>query len=505
MDISKLSDEELQKIANKSSTPRGLEQMSDEELQQIANKNSFNVPAAATGALDSISFGYLPQIIAGGKKVGGLITGEPVDYTAERDSAADTLKAIREDSPNSYLTGQVGGGLVSAVPAGLVGAGAKAATAGARIGQAALSGARAGAAYGLLSNPGETKGKISPLQLKERIEAGGYGAAGGGLLGGAGGVIAEVPGALKSAAEGLAINVFKPGKKEAKLLGRDGLKEAGRVAIRQKVISSDPHKTLENVTQRREQVGQAIAEEIGRVSKYGPAKLSRSEIAENVLKNMSPEAGIPGAAEESRALKKLVDEFMSGDEFMDLGKAQKIKSALQKKAGFNKNTALQELTPAEKVNRELYFEMNKAVDNAADVAMESAGTGGGAKRMQTLRNQYKNLSRLETMAADRSASLTANRQTSLTDYMTALGGGAMAFAHNPQAMAQNLVLALGAGATNKLLRTYGRGAGIKGLDALATALEKGQSLTPHKETLAALTATLKAAYDREQRANKDGK
>lgn len=172
--------------------------------------------AAVSKAIDSA--GLMKDVVA--DKV-GMDDLASVDYHLRKQGFKipdDTYLQIRDANINRMLEeekahpeltskAEVAGNVVGA---SMLGAGApiKGATLAARLGQAALAGARGGAIYGAIQNPGDIEGKISPLQLKERVENAGEGMAGGAAVGpvfhGAIEGLQTIPGAAKATAKKVA-------------------------------------------------------------------------------------------------------------------------------------------------------------------------------------------------------------------------------------------------------------------------------------------------------------
>jgi len=187
-DIQSLSDEELLALR-----PRGIAELTDDEL--VAASRGVSVPvstmerkaditpsigrgaSAATGFGDIVAFGGLDEATgftnAAIRKLWNRDPRPFKDLLQEQTGLARKYMGEAErQNPGSYLAGQVGGGLASAlVPGGVVARGASLAGRGAR---AALGGAAAGGAYGFGSAEGD---------IAERLPGAGVGAATGAVLG----------------------------------------------------------------------------------------------------------------------------------------------------------------------------------------------------------------------------------------------------------------------------------------------------------------------------------
>ncbi len=143
-------------------------------------------------ASDSALLGYGPQVRAGivdpiVEKVGNFFTGNDVDmgdYLSNRDSYRKEIETSKAEHPGAAMAGTVTGALATSLVPGLNAA--KGATAGARV----LNAAKTGAVMGGIMNPGDTEGEYSGLQLPDRIMNAGTGAlVSGGLQGVGEGVI----------------------------------------------------------------------------------------------------------------------------------------------------------------------------------------------------------------------------------------------------------------------------------------------------------------------------
>ncbi len=141
-----------------------------EELEQKFGKSEVPAqqegPGAAQSAIekfaDSATFGYLPQLQAGAGSAMGL--GK---YTDLRDENIDRLKQEGSKHKLASTIGTVAGfGPSMFIP----GAG----TAKGIAGVAKVAGI--GGLQGLLSNPGDTKGEVNPIQIGDRLKHGAVGA-----------------------------------------------------------------------------------------------------------------------------------------------------------------------------------------------------------------------------------------------------------------------------------------------------------------------------------------
>lgn len=150
-------------------------------------KDKYNAGAAKIMGAADVG-GYLPQLQAvfrpGLKNIYEYYTGEKVPdqtYVQSRDKNIEELQKYKDAHPGDYTQGQIFGTVASslALPSPALGAVSKipmlanpATSLLGKAAQAGLKGAVVGGEYGLLANPGDVKGEVSPIQPGKRIEKG---------------------------------------------------------------------------------------------------------------------------------------------------------------------------------------------------------------------------------------------------------------------------------------------------------------------------------------------
>lgn len=172
MDMSQLSDEELEKLAS-SPDPGTMDMssMSDEELERLANPPG-ELESLGRGALQGATMGFADEISGG---IESALTDKT--YEQARDESRRNFKQASDSNPGMYTTGQIGGGLATALIPGLGAANGLRGAVGA--------GAAIGAATGLgNSEASDTQGKAVDTLTGLGIGAGG-GALGYGVAKGA--------------------------------------------------------------------------------------------------------------------------------------------------------------------------------------------------------------------------------------------------------------------------------------------------------------------------------
>jgi hypothetical protein len=169
------SDPELESLYQKHSEEPGLV---DKGIARV--KKSFGefiddpkrlgtaADAMIAGADNWALGGYAPQVFGAIGAAGGLLTGDTNiknNYVKARDSETAYLNEQSDKSPIAYGIGAATGGAMLATRGG-----ATEEVSG--YAQAAGRGAKAGAIWGALANPGDKEGEINPAQLAERMKNG---------------------------------------------------------------------------------------------------------------------------------------------------------------------------------------------------------------------------------------------------------------------------------------------------------------------------------------------
>lgn len=166
MDLTKLSDEELNALEQQDSGP-DLSHLSDAELDALERDPSMT-ESAIRGAAQGATFGFADEI-AGGLEA--AFTDK--SYEQARDESRANFKRAKDANPKTYLAGEVGGGIGTVMIPGL-----GAANAVRTLGGAAKVGSLMGAASGL----GHSEAKDAQGQAIDMFAGMGTGA-----LAGAGG------------------------------------------------------------------------------------------------------------------------------------------------------------------------------------------------------------------------------------------------------------------------------------------------------------------------------
>lgn len=181
---------------------------SDAQDPSIPTKTESAIRGAAQGA----TFGFADEIQGGALgaieafKSGGAMSFKEA-YEQQRDQARERYKVAQQENPMSYLGGQVAGGIGGSAltpGAGLLGLGAKAASAIGGVGKTAsiargiVGAGIAGAGAGGLSAAGESEAKTAKGIASDVAGGAAAGGAFGGAFGGAGKLLPGVRGSVSN-------------------------------------------------------------------------------------------------------------------------------------------------------------------------------------------------------------------------------------------------------------------------------------------------------------------
>lgn len=218
------------------------------------NEDPATSQAALEGFGNGASLGYLPQLQAAAeapmtwamdKLTGQNLYDELPDYTARRDENIARQERQKEESPwasriggglGALTTGIATAGMIPATGAGFIGPLTRTSAFANRL----MDGLKAGALYGTLANPGDTQGKLQPVQPVDRLAHGAIGAG----LGASGAAVGEgialgapvVAKGLRDAADWAAVRAAGPFKAQINKLvrkygGSQAVKDLGREAL----------------------------------------------------------------------------------------------------------------------------------------------------------------------------------------------------------------------------------------------------------------------------------
>ncbi len=383
--------------------------------------------AALEGAGQAISAGYLNNIKAATEPAMFAIfnkaTGQevsPDDYLTARDNYNKQTEKLKSDNPKSFYAGMGAGGVVSALATpGL--AAAKGATVGARL----LSAAKTGAVIGGVSNPGDVEGQYSGLQLPERIQNAGVGMGAGALVQGAGEAIGpaikSVGNGLKDFAETRAAKSMGATKALFKSEGRDGVRDIGRRALDEGIVS--PLASTDEMISRAEALkvkgGAKMGEVYKTIDDAGASEFNPQQVATNVDEKIGGFWRSPINSGETKQLQNTLDSILiRGEDNIPLQEAQKLKEELGKTANWKNKLVISD---KEQMARDAYGVVSKAIDDAAENGSQKVGVDGLKKTLQQGKSEYSTGANALKLLDNKSA-IEGNKTLGLTDTIVGMGG-----------------------------------------------------------------------------------
>lgn len=255
-----------QDIAVESENPQvdGLtpdEQNELQLLQQDIKQQEGGVAETAEAAIEGFgqgaTLGFLPQIQAAVAQIvpdptktideqleaqGFNIQEDKDSFVAARDAFIERSQKLEEQSPIASTIGKVGGAIATGIAAGGAGIVTKGVSAVRKVVQAA----KTGGILGFLENPGDTKGVVDPLQIRDRIENSVKGAAlGFGLgtsiqaVGAVGKALKAAPGVIKNFAELKALKASGAMLKDfVRIMGRKQANKTGKFLLDKRIVAA---------------------------------------------------------------------------------------------------------------------------------------------------------------------------------------------------------------------------------------------------------------------------
>lgn len=446
--------------------------------------------------------GYLPQLQAAAQgpifHVMNWLTGEdvkPDSYVNARDENVSRLAKESEINPKTAIGSEIAGAgaqaLAVPMPSALEAGG---------IASGIAKGAGVGAAYGALSNPGDEKGIIDPLQTSARISNAEKGALIGGVAGGvtqgvAKGIkaVASAPQGLESAANAQAIKASGAMLKDFRALeGNDRTQALGSFALDKGIVQAGD--TVQDVAQKAEAVRQdagtrldkiygdaqtQIDKQGGSISGFNPTQ-DKSTILSQVKDSLGNAVGKKAALNQvSDYLDQLIEDH--GDQILSPKTANDIEGEVSQKIKWARNPQNPEPT-TESAFKELRSVISDKVDNQIQALGEQSGNPQIADQLAAANRDYGFSKQLGDMANDKINRILTNNRWTLTDRIAGGAGGVAGgmvggmYGNDWRSEgAGTLIGGLGGALANHLGGQYGNAALAAGLNAASRVAEMGPS------------------------------
>lgn len=462
-----------------------------DKLQAKGIEEARPIEAALTGAAKQVPVlgSYINNIASGGNKLaakmhdkvyGGNLADSPAfDYVENRDRLNKEDEKLKEENTGAYGTGA---GLSLAAQLA-IGSGASPAIKNTGFAKKLAKAIALGGTAAAIENPGDTAGKIDPIQAGDRAVNGGVGAL---LTGGLEGVVPVVSKGLQlggkvatKVADSAAFNALRGYKKDLKnIITKGTQRQVGRAALDEGIIRNIPA-NIETLADRAgtkaHTVGESYGNMVNDLSSLPDSSINKNSVADAARVQLRIDPSVPGAARSNSSMDNLVSEFQLGGKEaipssngISIADAQNLKTQIGKQAEFGKYF---EITPdATKANRQLYHNLNTTIDDTADRLAKSDRSPVSSEDLQGLRKRLTNLKTIEGVTSNRVIGDMANRAASPSDYAAALAGY---LAHGP--------IGATAGVANKVARKYGSQVVAKQADNLARGLSRANKSINSRE------------------------
>lgn len=315
-DYDNMSVEELQKIA-RGDADHEFDNMSEAELERLANPPGM-IESGLRGAAQGATLGFADEIAGGAE---ALFTKKP--YEQARDESRANFKRAKDANPGTYTTGEIGGGVATALVPGLN----------------AVKGARGmiglGAAMGGVAGVGGSEADNAQDMALDFGKGAGLGAAGGA----AGyGLSKAVPWAAKTAGEKLkwlaeksAVNATgATGKQAGKFAPGAGRELLDRGIVR---FGDTSEKIAERAGDAVDDAGAAIKSALAGLDEKG-ATASADNVVAALNQKIESLRGDPSKAGVVKKLESMINDIIeTGNSNVPVGAAEETKRGFNKMAG----------------------------------------------------------------------------------------------------------------------------------------------------------------------------
>lgn len=415
--------------------------------------------AFSQGYGNMMTLGYLPQLQAKMEpitdRIFNLFTGKNVepasweqlltnnkDYLESRDSNIRNIEGLKESNPYAYYGGSAAGltNMALMTPTGITPELQRAFqfSKGLKSKTLAAQAAKLGTALGFLSNPGDVEGMVNELQLGSRL-----GNAIIGLIGGYGAQVGidkiakySTPLAKKilSYAEMKAARALGLERATQRKIGEKAVQKVGRYALDEDIVTplSGTRKMMARNEATRQKGGKMMEEAYTAIDEAAKPQFDPTKVAQDVTEELGGFWRSPINKGEAAQLDNMIEAIImrGGDtaEKIPLKVAQELKQEIGKVANWKNNLTI---TDKERMARDAYGIISKAIDDAAEKGAKSINKSGIVEKLTKGKELYAGAKTAETLLEKRLAREQGNKFFGLTDW---IAGGA-AFAVDPKLLA----------------------------------------------------------------------
>jgi hypothetical protein len=441
---------------------------------------------------NTVSANYLPQLQAAHEmlmgdpnaevdaklKAEGFTLNQPESsYVNMRDENIARQQAQAQRNPYDAVAGTLGG---MAVTTPIISAG----TVALNGGKLALTGiqrlkdsARLGATLGLVSNPGDTEGVVSPLQAMDRLKNTGTGGAIGAAGQVAGDAVSKTSEAVKAAPKLLekvgnitAVKALGALPRDLKkLFGSNNAHEIGDTVLKRNLIGSTIEETAQNAKVAKTEIGKRMGGILDATHEEltNPENLARMSAKDrkllDITKNQLSGERIADKAESvinrnlennlaspdiKAKVKNTLDQLRSKKDpsLLDL---QEMKVNLDKEINYNKE--LKDAPEVQKQFKVIRDMINDKMESRVRVLGKVSKNKDLIKEYKGLKREYGHVAKAESIASNRAKEIEGHRWLSLSENLAGGTGatiGAMT-GDSPEEKFRNAIVGFAAGAATK--------------------------------------------------------
>jgi hypothetical protein len=415
--------------------------------------------AAETSALAGLgqgaSFGFADEIAGLGGATKDALTGKGFEYKKKRDEWRKWFDEAKKTNPKSYLAGELGGSVGTALIPGVGIAG--------NLGKASLvtKGALTGAGIGALSGLGQSEAE-KPLDMaldvrNSALLGGGLGAAGGLVAKGASSLAKKLPEIAEQRAFKAATGQNKKAFKDA--FKTDSLETKGRDLLTKDEAGSPVvgwFSRSEDIAEKAGKKSDFFGKQIGKIGEQidqvSPNAIDGKKVANQILEYTSNIADTPKNESIIKNLLKEAEFYQNKGNF-SFSDAQKFKGSYKFK-------------PTDTTTQVLGQDATNAVRGIVSKEMETTAEGLASQNPNTkladllgkykeVKQKYGSFETAQKAAEERSLANLSNRFVSPSDYGIGAAAGLGTAAATGGAAIPSMLLAGGGALANKLARERG--------------------------------------------------
>lgn len=417
------------------------------------------IESAARGLAQGASMGFADEITGG---LESLFTDKP--YEQARDESRANYARAKDANPSTYTTGEIGGGVASAL---LPGANI---ARGASLGKAVLQSALLGGVTGLGYSEADDLGGLAKDTAAN--------AALGGLVGGAAQkfmpmasrALEKVGESAGDMAEKVAARALGAERGTIKSLGMDRVKGAGRYALDNELLGLGA--STEDMVAKNAAIKSRGGEMMGKayqaIDDAGASTFNPREVAEKVDDQLGDIWRSPLNRGEVNQFDNTIEAILArGPGDIPISEAQLLKEELGSAANWKNKL---QVSPKEQMARDAYRIVSEQIDEAVKLGQGAVDQAGLSTLLDEGKALYSKGSTAEQLLENKLAREEGNKFIGLTDAIT--GAGSLGYG----GATGDWETAAGIMGAKKLGEKYGAKAAARGLDQVSKALMKSPQM-----------------------------